>query len=208
VDYCAANSFLDAFAREHARRTGTFTVAINWGPWQQVGMAVETNVPEHMARHRAELLKNGITPDDGIEVFRRILALGSAPQIVATPVTMTPPASSDVAATQEGEPAIAVEAGHDRPDLAVVYAGPTNDLEEDICAIWQDLLGIQGVGIHDNFFDLGGHSLLATQLTSRMRRAFEVDLSLKELFDAPTVAGLAELLMAKILDQENSTLTE
>jgi acyl carrier protein len=100
------------------------------------------------------------------------------------------------------------ESGHDRPDLPVAYVGPTNDLEQDICSIWQELVGIKTVGIHDNFFDLGGHSLLATQLMSRMRRAFEVDLSLREFFDGPTVAEMAELLMVKLLEEENTTLTE
>jgi acyl carrier protein len=138
-----------------------------------------------------------------------VLALGMPPQIAVSPV-MTEPAAlaNSTASTLEAGSSTAGDSAHNRPDLVVEYAGPTNDLEQDICAIWQELLGIQTVGIHDNFFDLGGHSLLATQLMSRMRRAFDVELSLKEFFDAPTVAGMAELLMAKLLDEENTTLTE
>ena len=208
VDYCAANAYLDAFARDHARRTGTFTVAINWGPWQQVGMAVDTSVPDHMARHRAEMLKNGITPDEGVEAFRRVLAAGAPPQIVVSPIPLAALASIAPVAPGPGAQLPVAESGYDRPDLPVAYVGPTNDLEQDICSIWQELVGIKTVGIHDNFFDLGGHSLLATQLMSRMRRAFEVDLSLREFFDGPTVAELAELLMVKLLEEEKTTLTE
>lgn len=58
--------------------------------------------------------------------------------------------------------------------------------------IWQELLGIDSVGVHDDFFELGGHSLLATQLTSRVRQTFHVSLSVTSIFETPTVFGLAE----------------
>src|SRR5205823_11872086 len=73
VDYCAANAYLDAFARYHAQRTGTFTVAINWDAWRQVGMAVDTAVPDDMARRRAAVMERAIAPEEGVEVFARIL---------------------------------------------------------------------------------------------------------------------------------------
>ena len=88
VDYCAANAYLDAFAREYARRTGTCTVAINWDTWQRVGMAVETAVDGQMARDRELLLELGMTPEEGAEVFERILAHGTVPQIGVSTVTI------------------------------------------------------------------------------------------------------------------------
>jgi amino acid adenylation domain-containing protein len=68
-------------------------------------------------------------------------------------------------------------------------------VEELIAAVWADVLGLsgsQGIGAHDRFFDLGGHSLLATQVLSRLRQAFGVELTMRDFFAAPTVAGLAE----------------
>jgi amino acid adenylation domain-containing protein len=75
-----------------------------------------------------------------------------------------------------------------RPDLDIAYVMPRNEVEQTIAQIWQDILGVEKVGIHDNFFELGGHSLLATQVISQMRKAFQVELPLRHLFEAPTVA--------------------
>ena len=71
--------------------------------------------------------------------------------------------------------------------------------EEVMAQIWGDVLGLpdrHGVGLHDNFFDLGGHSLLATQVMSRVRQAFTVELPIRDLFDAPTVADLCQRVEA------------
>ena len=64
-------------------------------------------------------------------------------------------------------------------------------MERTICEIWQDVLGVERVGIHDNFLELGGHSLLATRVTARIRELLGVGLPTSALSVAPTVAGLA-----------------
>jgi amino acid adenylation domain-containing protein len=71
------------------------------------------------------------------------------------------------------------------------YEAPRNEVERRIATIWSEVLGVERVGIHDNFFELGGNSLLSTQAVSRIRKAFQVELPLRELFQEPTVAGLA-----------------
>jgi len=77
-------------------------------------------------------------------------------------------------------------------ELEAEYIGPRTPLEERVVSIWSDLLHVEKIGIHDDFFELGGHSLLATQLMSRLKESFQVDLPLRNLFQAPTVIGLVE----------------
>jgi acyl carrier protein len=71
---------------------------------------------------------------------------------------------------------------------------PRTPVEELLAGIWSDVLGVERIGIHDDFFELGGHSLLATQVASRVREAFRVELPLRSLFEAHTIADLAHLL--------------
>ena len=79
----------------------------------------------------------------------------------------------------------------ERPDFENAFVAPRTPIENVLAGIWCEILGLKEVGIHDNFFELGGHSLLATQVMSRLRKAFEVEIPLRTLFEKPTIAGLA-----------------
>jgi len=81
-----------------------------------------------------------------------------------------------------------------RPDQSVTFVAPRSPIEQQLADIWAEVLRLEQVGIHDNFFELGGHSLLATQVISRLRQAFGVELPVRTLFEAPTVADLGARL--------------
>ena len=83
------------------------------------------------------------------------------------------------------------EPDHKRSELEPAYVAARNIEEELLAGIWSQVLGVERVGINDNFFALGGHSLLATQIISRIRDTFRVELPLRRLFEQPTIAGLA-----------------
>jgi acyl carrier protein len=88
-----------------------------------------------------------------------------------------------------------------RPDLEETYVAPLTPVEEVVAGIWSEVLGLQEIGIHDDFFSLGGHSLLATKLISRINEAFRLNVPLRFLFDLPTVAAFA-LEIAQIMAEE------
>jgi amino acid adenylation domain-containing protein len=75
---------------------------------------------------------------------------------------------------------------------AVAYIAPRNPVEEKLAQLWTEVLDLEQVGIHDNFFELGGNSLVATQLISKVRCTFQIEIPLRNLFELPTIAGLAE----------------
>jgi amino acid adenylation domain-containing protein len=74
------------------------------------------------------------------------------------------------------------------------YVAPRTPIEEVLAAIWAEVLHLDQVSVRDHFFELGGHSLLATQVMSRIRQAFEIEISLQKLFESPTIAGLASAI--------------
>lgn len=195
IDYAAANAFLDAIAH---RRTadGKPTISIGWDAWADIGMSRGGRAGGN--RRLADL---ALTEAEGLDAFRRILACPGLPHVVVSNGKL-PAMLADIARAAADEPqpilletaaatSSAAVARHVRPEMAASYIAPSAGLERQIAAIWEDILGIAGIGAADNFFDLGGDSLIGGKLVMRLNEAMGTNFSPVVLYEAPTVQALA-----------------
>lgn len=83
------------------------------------------------------------------------------------------------------------------------YVAPETELQEEIAALWREVLAVERVGLHDNFFDLGGHSLRATRLVARVRQVFGIELPVREVFQGPTVAEMEVTITGRLAAGED-----
>ena len=168
----AAGALAEAWVRRHTAGGGEGWTSVAWDP--------------------------GAAAAEGGAAFTALVALADEPRVV---VCTDPPAlrrgrgGAAPSASTEGMQM------HPRPELPGGYQPPTSAAEEILAGIWSELLGLEEVGIHDSFFVLGGHSLLGLQLIVRVREAFQVELPLRTLFQAPTIAALAVRIDEAILQE-------
>ncbi|PPS41251.1 type I polyketide synthase [Chroococcidiopsis sp. TS-821] len=204
VDYCAANCFLDAFARSRAQQR---VISINWDMWQ-IGMGAQkiAELPDALKQERLAALKTGIAPQEGIEALHRILQ-SRCNQVIVSPKDWQTNPKQERIAVDTSVNTVDTPSNHAR-SLPTTYIAPSNEIEQQIAALWQEQLGIERVGVNDNFFELGGHSLLAVRIVSRLRELYSVDLSLRVLLsEAPTVAGLASAIAAQLQPDDSDEMT-
>ncbi|HEX3044895.1 MAG TPA: SDR family NAD(P)-dependent oxidoreductase, partial [Bacillota bacterium] len=191
VAYAAANLYMDAFTQQLHQKNKTGWISVNWDGWRF------NNHPEPDLME-AEAAKLAITPEEGLKAFHCLLEFSDLPQIIISTGDLT--ARYDKWVKMEDaklfEPAAEKKTvpAHRRPDLTNPYAGPRNETEKKLAEIWQEVLGFGDLGIDDSFFELGGHSLKATVLTSRIHKAFNLELPLQKVFESPTIRGQAEYL--------------
>jgi phthiocerol/phenolphthiocerol synthesis type-I polyketide synthase E len=182
-----AQAFIDAFVSRHNRGQATPWTSVAWDRGFAAGDPVEGF---------------GLGPAETGAAFEHVLSLAGEPRVAVSTGELN--ARVEDAAVPPPSPALGSYA---RPDLANDYFPPTTESEERVARLWQELLGIDRIGIHDDFFSLGGHSLLATQIVSRVRDAFALDLPLKTVFEAPTIARYAQLIEDAIM-AEIDAMTE
>ena len=201
VDYCAANAYLDAFAEWYTATTGTFTTAVNWSAWQEVGMAVETAIHDSLrGAMRDQMLAVGLNNRDGSDAFARILSYASDAQVAVSPLhvqtlldKLRENQDEDQQSSDGGARTDHAESAHARPEIGSAFVAPGSETEKRICTIWREMLGIEEVGVNDSFFDLGGHSLLAVRVMTRVNEALGTEIPVARLYEGLTVAYIARL---------------
>ncbi|HEU4453277.1 MAG TPA: phosphopantetheine-binding protein, partial [Longimicrobium sp.] len=176
----ATHAMTDAFAQRHARASSLAWTSAGWDRWLGEGESAEGF---------------GMTREEAGAAFETLLALAGEPAVLLS--------TGDLArrAERSAAPAESAAGGtmYARPTLATEYHPPASELEERVAGIWEEMLGISPIGIHDDFFGLGGHSLLATQIISRVRDSFALELPLKTIFEAPTVARFSAVIEAELM---------
>lgn len=171
--YVSANIFMDGFVHKYNRTSPTFWTSVNW---------------------------HGLSAQETADAFEYILSMGPVTQVVVSPEDLQTNIDQRLRSkfVRKDKTFAAL---HSRPNLRNPYIAPTNQVEQRLVTIWQELLDIQQVGIHDNFFELGGNSLQGTRLISWLRREYQIDLPLRILFEIPTVAELASTIEEMLITE-------
>jgi len=200
VDYSAENSFLDSFAHYSSAKYDWFVRSIDWDVWSGVGTAV--TVQQEYQAISGKDFRRGMTSEDGIEAFERILFQSTEPQVVVSTQDLLIEKIEQQLSLLDKEKTEVLKSKHQRPKLKNAYVAPSNDTEKAIAKVWQKFLGIEAIGIHDNFFALGGDSLTGSILINQLRDNFRLELPVRSLFDSPTIAELGvaieNLLIAEL----------
>jgi phthiocerol/phenolphthiocerol synthesis type-I polyketide synthase E len=182
--------------------SGEVLVEIDHFAMKRVGQAAETlkraepSLPPEPADAADAGESSGILPREGAEALRRMLSRDlDLPQIAATARdlhAMIAQASALRSTLELGGAAGPAAAIHARPNIATPYVAPATELERRLAAVWQATLGIEEVGVDDNFFDLGGDSILGIQLVARANES-GLQLAPDQLFEHQTIAELARV---------------
>ena len=143
---------------------------------------------------RSFLAEGGMLSSEGVEVFRRILSRWPGTQVVVSPRDLGALLAQSAKARAQGVlgdlDKLTRRAAHPRPSVKSEFVEPESEAEKALATVWQDVLGIDRVGAHDNFYELGGDSVLGIQILARARDA-GIELTSDQLFQHQTIAELA-----------------
>ena len=194
---------IDSFSQKRVN-DATGTIRLLAGTGARKGNAVEATTEngaqaEGAAAIYQRSLSEGISPEEGVEAFRRILVHTSLPQIIVSTKDLDASieqvsnfAQTNLAAIAGSAPI--PRAAHPRPtDLQSPYEAPRNEVEQKLARIWQEMLGIDQISVHDNFFELGGDSVKAIQISVKINEA-GLQFTPQQLFQSQTIAELAAIL--------------
>jgi acyl transferase domain-containing protein len=196
--YSAANLYMDAFAARLNQDSQTPWICVNWDAWNFWG-ELESTIGE-------SINELAILPEEGAELFQYVLSnkqnrhllvsTGSLEDRIDQWLALQPTTSTSEDQYETSK--------HERPDLGNPYVAPRNETEKVICQVWQDFMGMEQVGIHDNFFDLGASSLDIVQVTNRLNQALQTNEAVVTLFTYPSVAELAKYINPSHESKEES----
>lgn len=172
--YAVSNAFIDSYVKNQIREQNN---------WYAVNL---DGIGENRINHK-----------NLIEIVEKTLRAESYPQVI---VSLKDPNAFELAKEAVTEVSETAEDSFlERNELGVEYIAPSNDIESQLCVLFQSFLGYKEIGVLDNFFDLGADSLKAMTLMKRMNKLFGIELNILDIFTNPTVKKLAEKIELDIM---------
>ncbi len=202
--YAAVNAYLDSYAQQENRGGRTRWVSVNWDGWR---MGEAAAGEEGAGATTAEL---GMSEAEGMEVFAGVLGMRGVSQVVISTGELSErlrqwvemEGMSGAAGQTSSNGGVGERRGGSSSGSE--GQGARSELEERLVEMWEELLGVEGIGVEDNFFELGGHSLLVIQVMSRIRDEYGVEIAVGSIFEAPTIAELAIAIVQSQMAQVDS----
>ena len=193
VAYSAAYHFIDTFVHQ-LNQSSSVT-------WFIINRQAFHSISEEEQEQEITSTELAMSPKEVWKSFELVLSMGSIGQVIVSTGDLQ--ARLEQAFRYESVQADSLKY-HSRPSLQTAYIAPSNEIEQRIAEVWQEIIGVEQIGVNDNFFELGGHSLLAILVISRLREMFEVELPLESiLFGVPTVSGIAEVIAQEQQQKED-----
>lgn len=187
--YSAIHLFIDSFI-ENKNQKNKRWFAINWEAWNF----------SHISHKDHELAKGAfgsnlesltISPDEGRQILSYALSFDQLSRCIVSTSNLTDRYNTWLKQKFFDESNFTPQTFVQRPHLQTVYVKANTETEKKLLNLWQNLLGIEKIGIQDNFFELGGHSLVALKLISQISQSFHKNLSIVDLFEYSTIHDLA-----------------
>ncbi|WP_193197113.1 type I polyketide synthase [Nostoc sp. MG11] len=191
TSYSAANIFMDAYAHKH-NQINFPCISVNWDTWQ----SQENDMEDLTVGVALEKLR--MTWQEGIEVFSRVLSITKTPQIVVSAGELQPRIEQWIKRNflrnkelSNNRDSLSL---HSRANLQSEYVPASNNVEQIVAKTWQKVLGIEKIGIYDNFFDLGGSSLIGIEIISQLQKELNAHIPIISIYERPTISSLSEFL--------------
>ncbi len=197
VGYSSANAFLDAFANYKTKNDKVFTISINWEQWLGVGMDIirMENAPKGQETNE---IKQGISPEQGIEVFKRSIDhnfSNLAVSLIDVDLRRKLIQVTDKTfECDENEKEFSLL--HSKLNSSNLSINSIGKIEEKLVEIWKKILGYEETKTNENFFALGGNSLNALNVITKIQKELDITVSIAEFFNRPTIESLAQFIVA------------
>ena len=204
-DYSAANCFLDAFAGYANSKSKFHTLSISWPVWKEVGIVAELETLLGAEALKEQALESAMLTKDGLDAFARVLG-ADLPHVVVSPEDLDTVIERSRVPLDPAmyQPRIGTDARVSPKERSGREGQPANEIETRLTEIWSSVFGSEHIGTEDNFSQLGGHSLLAMQIVAKIRSAYQIGFTLREFFEAPTIAQLSAVIRARTGGESDS----